>query len=155
MRKPAAFLAHGSPMSALGGDAHAAALGAFGDKHPDARGILIISAHWQVSRPLRVTAWDHMPLLYDFGGVSHELYPIQKPSPGDPRPAAPGAGGGRGLGARVRGRAAGRRSGHHLRYCARTGSRRLGPGAACLASGETSGAGSFHAVPGSAATVRS
>ena len=38
MRKPAVFLAHGSPMSALGGDAHAAALRAFGDKHLDARG---------------------------------------------------------------------------------------------------------------------
>ncbi len=38
MRKPAVFLAHGSPMSALGGDAHAAALRAFGDRHLDARG---------------------------------------------------------------------------------------------------------------------
>ena len=88
MRKPAVFLAHGSPMSALGGDAHAAALHAFGDKHLDARGLLIISAHWQVSRPLRVTAWDHMPLLYDFGGFPDELYRIQSPSPGDPGLAA-------------------------------------------------------------------
>ena len=88
MRKPAVFLAHGSPMSALGGDAHASALRAFGDKHLDARGILIISAHWQVSRPLRVTAWDQMPLLYDFGGFPDELYRIQYPSPGDPGLAA-------------------------------------------------------------------
>ena len=88
MRKPAVFLAHGSPMSALGGDTHAAALRSFGDKHLDARGILIISAHWQVSRPLRVTAWDDMPLLYDFGGFPDELYRIQYPSPGDPGLAA-------------------------------------------------------------------
>ena len=86
MRKPAVFLAHGSPMSALGGDTYAAALRAFGDKHLDARGILIVSAHWQVSRPLRVTAWDNMPLLYDFGGFPDELYRIQYPSPGDSGP---------------------------------------------------------------------
>src|SRR5947209_12007923 len=81
---PAVFLAHGSPMSALGGDAHAAALHAFGRRHADARGILIVSAHWQVSRPLRVTAWDHMPLLYDFGGFPDELYRMTYPAPGDP-----------------------------------------------------------------------
>ena len=75
-------------MSALGGDAHAAAMRVFGDKHLDARGILFVSAHWQVSRPLRVTGWDHMPLLYDFGGFPDELYRIQYPAPGDPGLAA-------------------------------------------------------------------
>ena len=75
-------------MSALGGDAHAQALHAFGQKHSDVRAILIISAHWQVSRPLRVTAWDSMPLLYDFGGFPDELYRIQYPAPGDPGLAA-------------------------------------------------------------------
>jgi 4,5-DOPA dioxygenase extradiol len=75
-------------MSALGGDAHAAALLAFGQKHATARAILIVSAHWQVSRPLRVTAWESMPLLYDFGGFPDELYHIQYPAPGDPGLAA-------------------------------------------------------------------
>jgi len=88
MRQPAVFFAHGSPMTALGGDAHAAALRDFGDRHLDAVGVLIVSAHWQVSRPLRVTAWDHMPLLYDFGGFPDELYRIQYPAPGDPVLAA-------------------------------------------------------------------
>jgi 4,5-DOPA dioxygenase extradiol len=88
MRAPAAFLAHGSPMSALGGDPHAAALLAFGRKHLAARAILIVSAHWQVSRPLRVTAWDSMPLLYDFSGFPDELYRIPYPAPGDPGLAA-------------------------------------------------------------------
>src|ERR1039458_8133492 len=58
MRKPAGFLAHGSPMSAFGGDAHAAALRALCEQRPDAGGMLIISAPWQVSRPLRVAGWD-------------------------------------------------------------------------------------------------
>ena len=75
-------------MSALGGDAHAAALHAFGRKHENARGIVIVSAHWQVSRPLRITAWDRMPLLYDFGGFPDELYRIEYPAPGDPGLAA-------------------------------------------------------------------
>ncbi|MCU1237710.1 MAG: Extradiol ring-cleavage dioxygenase, class enzyme subunit [Candidatus Solibacter sp.] len=75
-------------MTALGGDAHAAALYAFGRKHLNARAILIISAHWQVSRPLRVTAWDGMPILYDFSGFPDELYRIQYPAPGDPGLAA-------------------------------------------------------------------
>ena len=88
MRSPSVFLAHGSPMSALGGDAHAEALHIFGRKHLTARAILIVSAHWQVSRPLRVTAWDRMPLLYDFGGFPEELNLIQYPAPGDPGLAA-------------------------------------------------------------------
>ena len=79
-------------MSGLGGDEHAAALRAFGEAHRGAKAILAISAHWQVSRPLRVTAWDRMPLLYDFGGFPEELYRLTYPAPGDPVMAARVAG---------------------------------------------------------------
>lgn len=79
-------------MSALGGDEHAAALRVFGEKHKGGRGILVISAHWQVSRPLRVTAWDRMPLQYDFGGFPEELNRIIYPAPGNPILAARVAG---------------------------------------------------------------
>ena len=93
MRGPAVFLAHGSPMSALGGDAHAAALKHFGQAHAGARGIVIVSAHWQTSAPVRATAWEHAPLVYDFGGFPEELYRIRYPAAGDPALAAriPGA----------------------------------------------------------------
>lgn len=87
MRAPAVFFAHGSPMSALGGDAHAAALRTWGKQHPDLRAIVIVSAHWQ-ARELRATAWEHAPLVYDFGGFPDELYRIQYPAPGDPGLAA-------------------------------------------------------------------
>lgn len=74
-------------MSALGGDAHAAALRAFGKQHSDARAIVIVSAHWQ-TRELRATAWERAPLLYDFGGFPDELYGIEYPVQGDPALAA-------------------------------------------------------------------
>ncbi|HTS61532.1 MAG TPA: class III extradiol ring-cleavage dioxygenase [Candidatus Acidoferrales bacterium] len=88
MRSASVFLAHGSPMSALGGDAHAAALKHFGQRHKDARGIVIVSAHWQTPAPIRATSWEHAPLVYDFGGFPEELYRITYPAPGDPALAA-------------------------------------------------------------------
>ncbi len=87
-RAPAVFLAHGSPMSALGGDEHAAALRRFGAEWPQLRAIVIVSAHWQRPEPVRVTSWSHMPLIYDFGGFAEELYRITYPAPGQPAVAA-------------------------------------------------------------------
>jgi 4,5-DOPA dioxygenase extradiol len=75
-------------MSALGGDHHAAALHRFGARHSDARAIVIVSAHWQADVPIRATAWERAPLLYDFGGFPPELYNIEYPAPGDPVLAA-------------------------------------------------------------------
>jgi 4,5-DOPA dioxygenase extradiol len=80
-------------MSALGGDAHWAALKKFGDSHRNTRAIVIVSAHWQTRGEVRATSWDHAPLLYDFGGFPKELYEITYPAPGDRDLAAhiPGA----------------------------------------------------------------
>ena len=75
-------------MSGLGGDDHAAALRSYGERTTGMKAILVISAHWQVSRPLRVTAWDHAPLIYDFGGFPDQLYQLTYPAPGDPAQAA-------------------------------------------------------------------
>jgi 4,5-DOPA dioxygenase extradiol len=75
-------------MSALGGDAHAAALKQFGQAHSGARAIVIVSAHWRTPPPLRATSWEHAPLVYDFGGFPDELYRITYPAPGDSALAA-------------------------------------------------------------------
>jgi len=75
-------------MCALGGDSYAAALAAFGQRRRATRAILVISAHWQVSQPVRVTAWDRAPLVYDFGGFPEELYRLTYPAPGSPAAAA-------------------------------------------------------------------
>ena len=75
-------------MSALGGDAHAAALHAFGEAHRDAAGIVVVSAHWQKAMPINVTSWESAPLIYDFGGFPEELNRIKYPAQGDAALAA-------------------------------------------------------------------
>jgi 4,5-DOPA dioxygenase extradiol len=83
LRAAAAFFAHGSPMSALGGDEHAAALRSFGASHRP-KAIVVVSAHWQTPAPARITSWKSAPLVYDFGGFPEELYRLVYPAPGDP-----------------------------------------------------------------------
>jgi 4,5-DOPA dioxygenase extradiol len=83
-RVPTLFIAHGSPMSALGADRLAAGLRQVGERVRGMKAILAISAHWQTPEPVRITAWRHAGLVYDFGGFPDELYSLQYPAPGDP-----------------------------------------------------------------------
>jgi 4,5-DOPA dioxygenase extradiol len=84
MRVPTLFLAHGSPMSALGTDRLAAGLRGVGERVGGMKAIVVISAHWQTPLPPRITAWRQAELVYDFGGFPDELYRLQYPAPGDP-----------------------------------------------------------------------
>lgn len=79
---PSAFVAHGSPMTALNHGPYANALAEFGKAlQPDA--ILVISAHWQ-SRGIRIASSPRPQLIYDFGGFPRELYELRYDAPGAP-----------------------------------------------------------------------
>lgn len=50
-------------------------------ERPDA--IIVISAHWEASKP-RITAAGHPPLIYDYYGFPEESYQVRYPCPGEP-----------------------------------------------------------------------
>ncbi len=80
---PVAFISHGSPMVALEGGRYAEALEKFGESYAP-RAILVISAHWEHSHSVQITAGDHPKLLYDFGGFPPALYDLTYDAAGNP-----------------------------------------------------------------------
>jgi 4,5-DOPA dioxygenase extradiol len=85
---PAVFISHGSPMVAIETDDYTRALGSLGARYPDARALVVVSAHWQEPWPLRVTAWQRSRIIHDFGGFPEPLYRLDYPAPGAPDLAA-------------------------------------------------------------------
>jgi len=90
MRAPALFVSHGSPLLALAAEhPYARALGGFGSGltiRP--RAVLALSAHWQTTGDLRVTAQPKPATVHDFAGFPEALFEVQYPAPGDPALAA-------------------------------------------------------------------
>lgn len=81
-RVPSLFLAHGSPMTVLDKD-FAGAVYKFTSRQRKLRAIVVVSAHWQVPGPLRVTSNPKPTIIYDFAGFPGWLYEIAYPCPGD------------------------------------------------------------------------
>ena len=82
-RAPLLFVSHGAPSVALEQSDYTRALTAFGKGlHPAAA--VVVSAHWEERRPVRVGTAVRHSTLHDFAGFADELYEIQYPAPGDP-----------------------------------------------------------------------
>jgi 4,5-DOPA dioxygenase extradiol len=89
---PTLFLAHGSPMLALDGEAWGPAMTALGKSLPAVRAILVCSAHWEAAGPFRLSSAKAPGVLHDFGGFPEALYALDYPAPGSPDLAARAAG---------------------------------------------------------------
>ncbi len=96
-RLPALYLPHGGgPWNAMDDNGDAAGYAAlavwlrqFGETvaSSSVRSILVISAHWEESKPF-VHFGDHPGMLYDYGGFPEHTYHLKWPAPGDPALAA-------------------------------------------------------------------
>jgi 4,5-DOPA dioxygenase extradiol len=83
-RMPVVVVSHGSPMVAIERDGYTGALRRLGESLPAPTAVVVISAHWESSAPVRVGSAERPSLIYDFGGFPAELYDLKYPAPGDP-----------------------------------------------------------------------
>ncbi len=81
---PSLFVAHGSPMLALDGEAWGEALKALGREFPQPRAILVCSAHWEAAGPFLLSSAEVPGVMHDFGGFPEALYSLDYPAPGSP-----------------------------------------------------------------------
>jgi len=81
---PVVFISHGSPMVAVEKDDYTAALRRMGETLPLPKSIVVVSAHWETSAPVRVTLSEQPETIHDFGGFPDDLYRLNYPSRGNP-----------------------------------------------------------------------
>ena len=83
IRAPVIFISHGSPL-ALVENEFKQALRSFGAHMRLPKAILVVSAHWQAVRPLRVTGSQRPGTLHDFDGFPAWLSSTTYGCPGSP-----------------------------------------------------------------------
>jgi 4,5-DOPA dioxygenase extradiol len=80
---PTVYVSHGAPTLALEPGKTGPALAALSQELPRPEAILMVSAHWETSRPAASTAL-HPETIHDFGGFPDALYRMTYPAPGAP-----------------------------------------------------------------------
>lgn len=83
---PTLYVSHGAPTLALEPGQTGPALAALGQELRRPAAILMVSAHWETSRPAASTA-THPETIHDFGGFPDALYRMTYPAPGAPEVA--------------------------------------------------------------------
>lgn len=81
---PALFVSHGSPDTAIANTEAADFLKSVAADLPRPRAIVVVSAHFEVSGGVAVTADANPETVHDFGGFQRELYEMRYRAPGDP-----------------------------------------------------------------------
>jgi len=83
-RLPAIFVSHGSPTLPLEQSPSVDFLRSLGVTLGKPQAILIVSAHWDTTRPA-VSGAEKPETIYDFYGFPRELYRLRYPAPGAPQ----------------------------------------------------------------------
>jgi 4,5-DOPA dioxygenase extradiol len=81
---PTLFVSHGSPDTAIANTEAAAFLRSAAADLPRPKAIVVVSAHFEVSGGVAVTADPEPDTIHDFGGFQPELYQMRYKAPGHP-----------------------------------------------------------------------
>jgi 4,5-DOPA dioxygenase extradiol len=80
---PTIFVTHGAPTLPLEPEAARSAISALATLAPRPRAVVVVSAHWETSRPC-VSAAPQPRTVHDFAGFPAQLYQLRYPAPGAP-----------------------------------------------------------------------